>query len=361
MPNKTTPLQLLCALFVSRLLVSFTYVSVPGGRVDGGAAALGVVFAGGVLALCLLPMKRYLNTENGGLLIRARRISPALCRVCAALYAAGFLFAAFSAALRIELFTGTVLFRDNRNHWLTALLLLGAAYGAYKGLPAVSRSAVVVAALTAAGMVVLLCVLAGRLRWEYLVFPFAEGVFPLLRQTVSSIGGTAELAILPALAGRLSCRFRKRDLLFLPVCFLAAAILALLDRLILGAYGETELFPVYALSSQAEVGDVRLDALFTAIWILCAMIKVSLYLCAVLAVLEDGFGVRDKRIPLAVSCAVIAGAAVACSFRVGSAAVFSSPLPPLLSLTLTLLVPLAVTAGERIHSRRTVLRKGGAV
>ena len=139
--EKTTPGQLFAALFVSRLLVSFTYISVYGRKTDGGAAALSALFSL-LLAFGVLFLQRsFLADGEESILVRAERVSPALCRISAAAYLAVFLFAAFAAAMRIEVFTGTVLFSDNRNHWLTALMLAGASYGAYKGLRAVGRAA----------------------------------------------------------------------------------------------------------------------------------------------------------------------------------------------------------------------------
>ncbi|MBQ6163585.1 MAG: GerAB/ArcD/ProY family transporter [Clostridia bacterium] len=360
MPTEKIPAgEILAALFVSRLLLSFTYISVYGRKTDGGEAAVGALLALLFALACLLPLRPFLRTGDDNILIRAKRISPLLSGGIAAVYVFVFLFAVFAAAMRIEIFTGTVLFSDNRNHWLTMMMLLGASYGAYQGLRAVSRAAIVTAALTASGLILLFFTVGGKIRPENLSFSLRDGISPFLNKAFLSLGGTAELATLPVVVSRCGVGLKKRAPLWLLITFICVSGLAFFDKAVLGSFGETELFPIYALTTQAKIGeDLRLDAMFTAIWLLCALIKMCLYLCVFLQVLRDSYGVRNKAVPLSAAGILCGGAVIALSFDVNSAEIFTSAVPPTLFAVSAAGIPLLVSAAEYVQRKRTVIRKG---
>ncbi len=344
---------LMAALFISRILVSFTYIAPEGRRLSGTDVAVSSLLAALLCALCFFPAKRLLD-GGGNLLTRARRCSPAFARGLAAIYTLGFVFAVFAAMLRFELFAGAVLFPDGRNHWLTGMMLLCAGYGAYKGFRTVSRASAFVGALTAAGLLLILFTLQGKARADYLRPPFSDGVGVVLRRTLTALGSTAEVAAIPVLSEKTDPRIKKTFLPWMFAGFSTLALLALFESAVLGRFGEKELFPAYALTAQATVGSgVRLDAVFTAIWVLCALVKLCLCFTVLCEVFASGFGVKNKLSAL-IGCGTVSAAAVfLTSGNPDAAKILISPAPLLLFLSMTVAIPLSVRAAEKLRDRRT--------
>ncbi len=79
----------------------------------------------------------------------------------------------------------------------------------------------------------------------------------------------------------------------------------------LGAFADTQLFPTYASVTLAGLGLLeRIDALETAVWVLCVVLKISFYILVVVKT----FGYAFKKIPPKIVCGIVC--AVLCSILV---------------------------------------------
>ncbi len=74
----------------------------------------------------------------------------------------------------------------------------------------------------------------------------------------------------------------------------------------LGAFADTQLFPTYASVTLASLGLLeRIDALETAVWVLCVVLKISFYILVVVKAFRYVFEKISSKIICAIVCAVL--------------------------------------------------------
>lgn len=215
---------------------------------------------------------------------------------------------------------------DNVNPDFPAVLILAAlvavaAYGAWRGLETIARTAACVLVFLLLGSLLVFALVARRFDGANLEPLLTEGPTQLLRGAGLFLSRTslfAEMAVLlPFVKGRKGLGFT----LWAGTTSLYVGVLLFLMAGCLGRYAYTQNFPVYALTSLTEIPSMqRLDGVFTGVWMMGLTIQIAsgLYACRICV-----FSLRKREHPVALltllgAALVGLGFWIASSYRIQS-------------------------------------------
>lgn len=346
--------QFFCTLFTCRIIALFTFIITDKARFPAGDRA--VIFLPFLLTglACALPTLLVIGKkEDRTIFTLTNELHPAVSKAVALVYALGGVWSAGVSLVRFDLFMSTAMYSGARM-WGLIFLLTGAALIVKKGgFENVARMSVIVLAIIFCSLIYA-GVSAGReFDASNLEPPLQNGVLPLIKNGFSAAARTSELASLLVLAPRIKGGVKK-GVFFWFLCFgLTVSAVYTLILGVTGAYGERQMFQLYALTVLAKLGVIeRLDALICAIWVLCSLVRLTFYLLTAEQFLTQGFGIKAGRwTDLSLSLPVL-GVYLTLS---GSVAAFSemlrSGVNEIVFLVLLVAVPLTVFTACHIKLR----------
>ena len=133
--------QFFSLLLLSRFISVLTYSPIYNAGLNSSdyliAGVIGMIM---VLFSCLPLALIYKSNDNRSVLDMAYEISPLYSKIISVFYILLFLFYAFSTLSRLDLFSGTVIFRESDTKCVRGSLVLLACYSAYLGLEALGRA-----------------------------------------------------------------------------------------------------------------------------------------------------------------------------------------------------------------------------
>ncbi len=278
--SKISSFQLFCVLFVCRLLGTFTYMSQLQTTLHAGSriasAALCFVFS----ILTALPGLLFLkNLPNTSFLTAAETVSVKSSRVFSICYTFVFLFSAVITLTRFGLFAGTVLLQNAGLYIAIFFLLAVSIYCAQQGLQALSKTTVIFAILICAS---LLTISIGNIdNCQFINIPAIQrnDIREIIKQAFLSACRNIEITAVLFTADQIQGKPSAVILKFLAVFSILSVLLFTLAGGVLGEYGEQQIFPLFTLSSIADIGIFEhMEDLLTGIWIVCAMLKTAFLL-----------------------------------------------------------------------------------
>lgn len=313
--HQISPAQLYSIFFVSRILVTLTYIPALNEiALSSDLLVQAFLYPLGMLISALPLYALYQARPDWDIFDCAYRISPVLSKILAVLYALFFLFVALLSVTRFDLFATSRLFPDSDFTIFLLIIILISCAAAGFGLEALGRLSGLAVLLVAVTLGFVIAVLLPR--FEPLNFTplFYDGVMPTLRGTAAFLSGTAEAAALAVIAPRVRGKLTKGYVKWTLWLTLAMALLFFCAISVLGVFFQTQLFPFHSLAVLAEFSVLqRLDAFHTGVWILCLFVKLAFFTLLTVTCLRRAFGRRFKK-------AWIAG----CILVLGTAAVFIS-------------------------------------
>ena len=120
---------------------------------------------------------------------------------------------------------------------------------------------------------------------------FYNGVTPVVKTAVDSVGQTVEYGIIALMLPRVNGNYRKGYYIWLFSQVLLMAVMFFFACTVMGNYASTQLFPFHTMASLAEFSMFkRLDAIFTGVWIMCAFVKAGLLIYLQSEILTTYFG-----------------------------------------------------------------------
>lgn len=294
--GKIAPVNLFLLCFISRMIISLTYVqSILSAKMSSDivfslliAAALSVVLA--------LPAV---------FAVRAHK-NPASDRYGAVFYALYFLFVAAVNIMRFSYFASSILNVRTPAVYFSLIIGACAVYGAARRIEAVSRFGSVVFVLLAGSLLLILACTAH----DFSVWNF----FPLFQKDGRTVFSDAlvltcnasEIPLYLCLAGKINGKTQKPFLLAIAAAVLTITAVFAAVVGVMGDYAYFQPFPVYTLAGLAKIGgSMRLDSLFTAVWIFCVFIKAALFLYAASETLQKSALPLQKKHALPVCGAVL--------------------------------------------------------
>ena len=193
--------------------------------------------------------------------------------------------------------------------FMAGFTLLIAGYGAFKGIETVGRSAGIVAFSFLVGLIFMLLAALPIMRKEEYVVPFYEGGEGFVNNSLFLVSRTCTVpGLLPLISdirGKAGVRFAGFNI--------AAAVISSLMFLEvqygLGYYALTQKYPLYTLSSVTEAEPLkRLDLIFIIIFVMAAVLRLSLIFLAAFKAMEfiRGKGSTEKWVKLCLFAVLLA-------------------------------------------------------
>ena len=348
--------QLFCTLFVCRITSTFTFIVTDADRFSAGDRPLLFLpfFLLGLLS-CVPAFLLMGKKQNGTLLERARGFSPAAAGITAAVYAAGAVWSAGIGLAQFEIFMSTVLFPGTRQLVLLGLMTASGVLIARRGLETLTRAGLPVLALTAVSLILVCVSVAKYFDAANLEPPLSGGVPSLLKEAYSAAARTGEIAALTAIAPSVKGNIRKGAAVWFAVFGLTASAVYTLGLGVTGAYGERQMFRLYALTVLSRFGVIeRPDAAVCAVWVLCSLVRLAFYIYIAGLFLEQGFSLRARTpVYAALGLPILLVAVLLTSNATAFPKVIGSGVNEAVFTALAVVIPLAIPAAERIWGKMT--------
>ncbi len=276
--GKISSFQFFVMLFISRALTTVTYISSYTKDVRLSDMLIQPIFRITIGIVIMIPIYFiYKKYENKNVLDLAEQRSSKLAKVLSLFYVFSFFYFTVMTIARLDVFTGTVVFPETDMNFMLIFIIVFCCYGAYLGFEALGRSSVLTAILVVPALAVIFIALVDKVDLLNLTPVFYNGVMPIVKNAVYSVGQTVEYAVIAVTLPKIKGKMTKGFFLWLFLQTLLMAIMVFFATTVMGNYATTQLFPFHTLASLAKITMFdRIDAIFTSVWIMCAFIKASL-------------------------------------------------------------------------------------
>ncbi len=276
-PTKISALQFYLMLFLSRATVGVTLNA----QAVGGENFLENIFSSllhcAALFVFSLPLfSLHRDYPERSLPAVAELRLGGIGAAVSAVYALYFLISnTFALSLLVVLLFNTM--DPTASRFSVALVLLFiAAYGAVKGIETVSRAAVCVFALFLAGMTAICIALLPNVETRYAEPVFQNGLEQFWRGCLVFAARSSSLAEFAVLMPFTLRNSKGKFALWNGSAALLFGILLFFTVSCLGEYAYLQIFPVYTLSSVAEIAGIqRMDALFIGLCLMALVIRLA--------------------------------------------------------------------------------------
>mgnify|MGYP002517612943 CR=1 FL=1 len=357
-PNrKITPVQLFSVLFLSRLFASMTYIAGLDRDLQPGETVAAMLYASAFIVIACVCEAVFLKNDDGvGILMRAKSASNKFFVFTDVFYLVFFLAYCALAAARFNLFVNSIIFPDSDMSWFVLPVIAGCACIAYKGIESVSRSSVLFTFIVVLSLVFVFA--AAATRFDVLNF---RGVRPgkgteIFETGFMSAVRTAEVASIPILTPFLNGSPTKPMFKWTGVTAVSLILISSMISGVLGQFGYEQIFPMYSLTVLAEFGVLeRLDAIITAVWVLCFIAKMSYFLFVNSYLLKELTPIERKYSPFVCAVPVGIGAMMMSKNVDVLAVVIKSGFLTVLFIGGGIVIPITVVICEKIrqNKRRT--------
>lgn len=295
--GKISAFQFYVMLFLSRTLTTVTYLSSYTENIRLSDMLVQPIFRILIGTLIMLPVFRlYRRHNNKNILELLNEKSEKLAKIVSVLYIVYFFYFTVVTLARLDLFAGTIVFPETDVEYMLIFAIILCCYGAYLGLEPLGRSAVISAVLVIPALFFIMLTLVKKVDFLNLTPIFYNGVMPVVRVAVDSVGQTVEYGVIAFMFPRVTGKYRKGYFIWLFSQVFLMAVMFFFACTVMGNYASTQLFPFHTLASLAEFSMfTRLDAIFTGVWIMCAFIKAGMLIFLQTHILTTYFG-KLKRV-----------------------------------------------------------------
>lgn len=295
--GKISTFQFFVMLFLSRTLTTVTYISSYTKDVRLSDMLIQPIFRITIGIVIMIPIYLlYKKHSDKNVLDLVRECSTKLSKALSIIYILTFFYFTVTTIARLDLFAGTVVFPETDVDYMLIFVIVFCCYGAALGFEALGRSSVLSAVLVIPAIIFILAALTSKVDLLNLTPVFYNGVMPVVKTAVDSVGQTVEYAIIAIALPRVSGKVKKGFFIWLVAQTLLMAVMFFFAATVMGNYAGTQLFPFHTLASLAEFAMFdRLDAIFTGVWIMCAFIKAALLIWLQADILKKEFPKLQKK------------------------------------------------------------------
>ena len=295
--GKISVFQFFIMLFLSRTLTTVTYLSSYTENIRLSDMLVQPIFRITIGILIMLPLYfLYRRQKDKNLLEIINDKSEILAKIVSVVFVLYFFYFTVVTIARLDLFAGTVVFPETDVEYMLVFAIILCCYGAYLGLEALGRSSVISAVLVVPALIFIMLALVKKVDLLNLTPVFYNGVMPVVKVSIDSVGQTVEYGIIALMAPRVTGKYRKGYYIFLFSQVALMAVMFFFACTVMGNFASTQLFPFHTMASLAEFSMFsRLDAIFTGVWIMCAFIKAGLLVFLQAEILSIYFG-KFKRV-----------------------------------------------------------------
>ncbi len=265
-------MNLFFLLFVSRTLIGFTVSSAALKSRYSLDLVYSTFIALFITALVSLP----------AVICAAKGKSVTDNRILSSVYGLYFIFSGAVNIAKFAIFSSTELNQSAKIAVLAGFMIVACTYAASLGIEAISRFGSMVFVITLIGMAGVIA--EGASDFSFLnLFPVTQNPNEnIVRNILFSVCSTNEIVLYIALAPKINGKTAKPFYFSLGASYLAAMVLIAFAIGVLGDTASLTAYPLFEVSQLSKLGSgERLEAVFTALWIFTAFLKVTLFLyCA---------------------------------------------------------------------------------
>lgn len=211
---------------------------------------------------------------------------------------------------RLQFYASSTIF-DAAPPWVLVLFVaLVCLYGLFKGLAGIVRTGVIVAAVFILLLITVIIGVSKDITPRYLYPAIIDNTQAFFGEVMSEFSKNAESAIFAALF--MNVRKNSARSLYISIGLSAAVMLLMtfLYNTVLGEYLNVTNFPFYMLSALSDISVLqRLDGIDVTVWVMSAVIKVSLLVISVFSLAINAFGSKKAAYALSLSSLGISAAA----------------------------------------------------
>lgn len=290
--GKISAFQFFTMLFLSRTLTTVTYLSSYTKNIRLSDMLVQPIFRILIGTAIMLPLYfLYKQNTDKNLLDIVNNKSKVLSRMFAIIFVAFFFYFTVVTMARLDLFAGTVVFPETDLTYILIFAVVLCCYGAFLGFEALGRSSVISAIFVIPALIFIMVTLVKKVDFLNLTPIFYNGVMPVVKVAVDSVGQTVEYAIIALALPRVKGNVKKGFFIWLILQTFLMAVMFFFACTVMGNFASTQLFPFHTLASLADFAMFsRLDAIFTSVWIMCAFIKAGLLIYLQAHILTIYFG-----------------------------------------------------------------------
>ncbi len=284
--------QFFVMLFLTRTLTTVTYLSSYTENIRLSDMLVQPIFRVLIGTAMMLPVYfLYKKHKEKNLIEIIEARSKTLAKIVSMVFVLYFFYFTVVTIARLDLFAGTIVFPETDVEYILVFAIILCCYGAYLGLEALGRSSVVSAVFVIPAIVFIILTLTDKVDFLNLTPIFYNGVTPVVKVAVDSVGQTVEYGIITLMMPRVTGKYRKGYYIWLISQVSLMAIMFFFACTVMGNFASTQMFPFHTMASLAEFAMfTRLDAIFTGVWIMCAFIKAGLLIYLQSELLRRYFG-----------------------------------------------------------------------
>lgn len=302
-----------------------------------------------LLALMFIPLFFIARKEGD------KALSLSKNKLFAVVLTAYLLLAAISTMTRLQFYAASTIF-NAAPPWLIIIFVSAVClYGLLKGVSAVARTGVIVGGGFLLLLITIILGVFKDIRPEYLYPAVSDNSQSLMGDILSELSKNAEAAVFAALFTTVRRDSIKGLFLYIPVSLVTLVFMTFLYNTVLGEYLDTTNFPFYTLSSLSDITVFqRLDGIDVVVWLMTAIIKLSLIINGIFVIIRNAFGERKPAL-IAAALGLVTVSIISLIFSVNTNdfLIFSSFMETSIPLIVSVFaIPLGILLFRRKEKKR---------
>lgn len=302
-----TTMQLFIIMLLSRLFVTLMYMSPTGFKINSSDLMLQIIIGAILVFVTAVPSFLLLRDDNeSALLRRCDDISTSFGKMASVLFLIAFLFWSMRTLIRFDVFVSTVIFPESDIRWFLVVLVICSLYSVIMGIDVLGRTAQIFITLVVFSIVFVMASTANRISITNFTPMMYDGIYRPFQAGVGTMASCIELTY--PLIFRDKIKGKPIACVFPWVGTIMSVLLVLTfwGAGVLGDYTNTQLFPVFSLTTLTSVGFLeRLDVFLTAAWVVCVFVKIAICINIVQICLTELFTFLSERRAMIISATII--------------------------------------------------------
>ena len=300
--------QLFGILFISRMIVNITYnpfIASTGEVIDHVLSALATFL---LTFLMILPLWFLYRQDSAcNVIDHSVFLLGKAAIVVAALYVLYFLLAGCYVLSFFDTFVANVMSPKTSLWMLSGAVMITAGYGAIRGAEALARTSGILLIGICAALLFVICALLPKVDPVNYTPPLYDGTQGFWDGIVLMVSRNTAIPMLALLLPLAKGKKKKGFVVWNAATYFTICLMLLLMQGALGDYLKTQIFPIYAATSIAEIGMFkRLDALYLGIWTTGLFVQMAAFLLCISLCVTRVLGKKAGKIAIFVCGAVIA-------------------------------------------------------
>ncbi len=305
--TQLTTMQLFIIMLLSRLFVTLMYMSPTGFKMNSSDLMLQIIIGAVLTFITAIPAYLLIRDDNSqGLLKRCDDASTAFGKTTAVIFLVAFLFWAMRTLVRFDVFVSTVIFPESDVRLFLLILVVCSLYSVIMGIDVLGRTAQIFVTLVAFSIIFVMVSTANRLSITNFTPMMYDGFYRPFQAGVSTMASCIELTYPLIFKDKIKSKPIACVFPWVGTIMSILLVLTFWGAGVLGDFSNTQLFPVFSLTTLTSVGFLeRLDVFLTAAWVVCVFVKIAVCINIVQICMVEIFKSLSEKKAMIISAVVI--------------------------------------------------------